>query len=273
MEFWIRIIEAINTKTETPEMYGRFHLVCWAITLLVAALLCLLYKKKCIKSVRRVLLVTALLVIVFEILKLAAYSVEYDEGIIFRFNWKHFPWQVCSLPMYIGLLASMTRGKLHDALCCFLATFAVFAGTAVMVYPGNVFVDIAVINIQTMICHGSMLCIGIFLYYTNHVKAEFKTILKATPVFVTCLGIAIAINEIGHNCGLNDVYEFDMFFISPYEKSILPIYKHLQTILPFWASALIYAAVFIMLSFLVLCVAMLLKRIIPGSRGKKKGAD
>ncbi len=272
MEFWIRILEILNTRMDTPDMYGEFHLAFWVLTLLVTALLCFLYKKGVIKSVNKVILVTTLLVIALEIIKLTVINLTDDgNGMVFDFNWKHFPWQVCSMPMYVGLLACITRrGRVHDALCSFLATFAIFAGTAVMVYPGTVFIDIVAVNVQTMICHGSMLCIGVFLYYTGHVKAEPPTIIKAIPVFAVSLTVAIIINELGYRAGFNELCEFSMFFISPYVESILPIYNYLQTVLPFFWCVVIYAEAFIFVSFLVLCVAMAIKRISSKTRNTKK---
>ena len=94
------------------------------------------------------------------------------------------------MPMYVGLLASLMRGKLQSALLSFLATFALFAGTCVMVYPGDVFTSSVWINLQSMICHASMIVIGVFLYYTGTVKAEHKTILKGMAVFSVAVEVA-----------------------------------------------------------------------------------
>ena len=85
---------------------------------------------------------------------------------------------------------------MHDSLCAYLATFAVFAGACVMVYPNDVFISTIGVNIQTMVCHGSMLTIGIFLLGSGYVKAKLKTILGAVAVFSSAVGIAVLMNEL-----------------------------------------------------------------------------
>ena len=60
------------------------------------------------------------------------FGISYEDGLSYNYAWYAFPWQFCSTPMYIGLLAGLSKGKLHDHFCAYLATFALFAGTAVM---------------------------------------------------------------------------------------------------------------------------------------------
>ncbi len=259
MEFWRKVLEVLDTTMETPAMYGWFHILCWAIALGSAVFLCFLYKKGVIKNVNRVVFVTAILVVVLEIYKLVILGISYEAEIEYEFRWGSFPWQFCSMPMYIGLLVGITRGKVRNALCCFLATYAVFAGTMVMIYPGDVFVETVGVNIQTMICHGSMITIGIFLYYTNYVKAELKTLLRAIPVFVACLASAVLVNEIGNRAGLTEETFFNMFYISPYEDGYLPVYRVVQGAVPYPWCLVIYALGFTLAALIVLMVAMVAK--------------
>ena len=114
---------------------------------------------------RRFLLVESLLITVLEIYKQINFSFHVDGiQILFDYQWYAFPFQFCSTPMYIGLLAAVVRSKsLHMRLCSYLATYALFAGICVMAYPSTVFIDTVGINIQTMIWHGSMITVGIVL--------------------------------------------------------------------------------------------------------------
>ena len=107
------------------------------------------------------------------------------------------------MPMFVGLLAGIFRkGKIHEAFCAFLATYSIYAGVCVMLYPVTVFVDTIGINIQTMVCHGSMITIGVYLLYTGYVKMEHRTILKALPVFAVAVFVAMTMNEIAYYTGL-----------------------------------------------------------------------
>ena len=257
MEFWRKVLAILDTSMTRPTGYGWFHLLFWALTIGTAVLLCVLYKKGVIKNVRRVVLITAITVIVLEIYKMINFGFDYEsEKITYSFPWSSFPWQFCSTPMLIGLIAGLTRGKFHSFLCSFLATFAVFAGTAVMVYPGDVFIETIGINIQTMICHGSMITIGIYLYATGYVKLSHKTILKAIPVFAVTLGMALIMNEVMYHSGWLNGEEFNMFYISPYFENFLPIYSDVHKAVPAPWNILIYIVGFTALAYLMLLIAM-----------------
>lgn len=231
MKFIQSILRILDTQWTQPEPYGAFHIASLAVTVLVTVLLCFLWKKGKIKNVRKVVLITAIIVGVLEIYKQINFSFGYTDGITFDYQWYAFPWQFCSTSLYIGLLAGIAKGKSHDNFCAYLATYALFAGTAVMLYPNTVFTSTLGICIQTMVCHGSMIVIAVFLYYTGYVKAEMKTLWKAIPVFVAALGIAVTLNEVAHLTGLLERETFNMFFVSPYCEPSLPVYSLVQNAL------------------------------------------
>lgn len=275
MEFWRKVLEIMDADMTTPTMYGWFHILFFALSIAAAILLCFLYKKGYITNVRRVVLIVAITVIVLEIYKQINYSFSYSDGIAFDYQWYIFPWQFCSTPMYIGLLAGLTKGKFHDYMCCFLSTFAVFAGAAVMFYPGDVFIGTIGINIQTMICHGSMITVGIFLFYTNHVKAEWKTLFKAIPVFAGCVTVAVILNEVGHAVGLTEDHFFNMFYISRHEDGHLPVYSSVQEVVPYPWCLILYLIGFTAAAGIMLLLAMGIKKLaaVIGRKSSTKVID
>ncbi|MBR5524479.1 MAG: YwaF family protein [Clostridia bacterium] len=266
--FWNRVLEIMDTQMTCPESYGWFHLLFFALSIIAGVLLCR-FGKKDERSVRRVVLVTAIVVILLEVYKLINFGFSYKEEVSFSFPWSSFPFQFCSTPMYVGLLAGLTRGRVHESLCAYLATFATFAGICVMVYPGDVFIGTVGINIQTMICHGSMLTIGIYLLGSGYVKAEHKTILKALPVFCTAVAIAMGLNEWAYRSGLTEEYYFNMFYFSPHTDPHLPLYSDVQNALGVAnpLSFIIYVAGFTLAAYLVLLLAMGIRLLV--CRGRK----
>ena len=269
MEFWINVLKVLNTQMPKPTGFGAFHIAFLAAMLLSTVYLCVFRKNDSADRVRKVVLISAIVVIVLEVYKLVNYSFSYADGkITYDFQWYAFPFQFCSTPMYVGLLAGIIKkGKVHNALCAYLATFAIFAGLAVMIYPGDVFTETAGINIQTMICHGTMLPIGAYLYATGHVKLEHKTILKALCIFAVTVGIAMILNEVAHMSGLLNTESFNMFYISPYQDPHLPVYSNVQAVVPYPLSLIIYIAGFTAAAYIMLLGAMAIRRL---AAGKKK---
>lgn len=263
MEFFKNILRFLDSEMETPEAFGWFHLLFIALTVGGAVVLCLLHKKDDPDRVRKIVLATAIAVIVLEIYKQINYSFSYSgETVEFDFQWYAFPFQFCSMPMYVGLLAGIIKkGKVHDALFAFLATYAVFAGICVMVYPGDVFISTIGINIQTMICHGSMISIGAYLLYSGCVKLQHKTILGAIAVFAICVGAAAVMNEIAYFSGLLESETFNMFFISPHCEGTLPVYSSVQQVVPFPFCLMIYMGMFSLAAYVILLAAVGIKKL------------
>ncbi len=258
MNFLCNVLEILDLQMTRPTMYGWFHILFLIVTVVATVLLCKVVGKG---NERKVVLITSIIVIVLEIYKQINYTFGVENGVITAdYEWYAFPFQFCSTPMYIGLLAGVTKGKIHDALCAYLATFSVFAGLCVMLYPSTVFIGTIGINIQTMICHGSMIAVGVYLLYTNYVKSEHKTILKAIPVFAVLVCVAVVLNEIAHLTGLLETDTFNMFFISPYCEPSLLVYSWVQGVVAFPWCLFIYVGAFSLASYIILLVSMLIKR-------------
>ena len=272
MNFLIDVLQVLNMKMQTPTPYGWFHWLFIGITVVATIVICVCLKHKTRRQVIAIVFGTAIMVAVLEIYKQINFTLVPDGNKInVDYQWYAFPWQFCSMPMYVGLLAGIIRkGKIHDALCAFLATFSVFAGVCVMLYPVSVFVDTIGINIQTMICHGSMIVIGVYLMYTGYVKIELKTIQKAIPVFACGVLIAVIMNEIAFYSGLLKEETFNMFFISRHCAPSLPVYSLVQQLVAYPWELMIYIAGFSTAALLVLLISMCVRRIVVESRKKEK---
>ncbi len=263
MEFWIKVLQFLDTSMETPGCYSLFHIFFFALSILATVYLCVFRKGDSADRVRKVVLALSIVVIILEVYKQINYTFSYADGnITADYQWYAFPFQFCSTPMYVGLLAGLTRkGKVHDALCAYLSTFAIFAGLCVMFYPGDVFIDTVGINIQTMICHGVMLPIGAYMLATGHVKLEHKTILKAMCVFAITVGMALIMNEVAYASGLLEIENFNMFYISRHLPSTLPLYSLIYAAVPYPVSLLIYIAGFTGAAYIILLAAMGIHRL------------
>lgn len=256
------LLNILDADMTTPTMYGWFHLLFFALSIAAGVLLCK-YKKPTDKFVNDLMLFTAILSIVLEVYKQINYTFSYDGSVITGdYQWYAFPFQFCSTPMYVGLLAGILRkGKIRDALCTYLATYALFGGLVVMIYPAQVFISTIGINIQTMICHGSMLTVGIYLLGTRYIKLEHKTVLKAIPVFVCLVAAATVMNEIAYFTGLLERETFNMFFISRHCEGTLPVYSIVQGFVPYPWCMIIYVVIFTLAAYIMVLLAMLIKKL------------
>ena len=262
MKFWGRLIELLDADMQTPEMYGWFHLTFFTLSIVAGLLLCRFRSRPDEQYVRRLLTATGIVVLILEVYKQINFTFSYDGAVITAdYQWYAFPFQFCSTPMFVSILASLIRNRrIHSSLCAYLGSFALFAGFAVMFYPATVFIPTIGINIQTMICHGSMITVGIYLLGTGYVKTEHKTILKAIPVFCICVILAVIMNEAAYYLGLLETDSFNMFYISRHCEPSLPVYSLVQEAVAYPWCLFIYVAGFSAAAYIILLIAMLIKR-------------
>lgn len=260
MKFLGELLNVLDARMDVPTLYGWFHLLFFAAAVGIGIVLCIT-KKPTDSFVNKLLLLVSLLSIVLEVYKQINYTFTYNgQTIEGDFQWYAFPFQFCSTPMYVGLLAFLLRKcKVRENLQAYLATYALFAGLVVMIYPAQVFISTIGINIQTMICHGSMLTIGIYLLGSQYVKLEHKTICKALPVFLCLVLTAIVMNEIAYVTGLLETETFNMFFISPHCEPSLPVYSLVQEVVPYPWCMIIYVLIFTLAAYIMLLLAMAFK--------------
>lgn len=252
-----------------PHSFGWFHLIWIGILILSTVLLCK-FIKGTDKNVFNVVLISTVSALILEVYKQTNYTFEVVDGeIITNYQWYAFPFQFCSMPMYIGVLYCIfSKTKVRHYFAAFLATFSIFGGLVVYIYPEQVFITTVGINIQTMVYHGAMIVVGVWLLYTQYVELKSKTILKAIPVFAGCTITAVVLNEVMVATKIIGDETFNMFYISPHFEGTLPIFCEVQKIIPYPYNLFIYIAGFCLAAYLILLIAIICKKIF----GKKKGA-
>ena len=156
--------------------------------------------------------------------------------------------------MYVAFLASITKNKkLEKCLYSFLATYGLVGGIAVMLYPNTVFVSETLINIQTMTHHGLMVVMGLYVIISKSIDFNFKTLINALKVFLILILIALFINITTYYIGIDNGLE--MFFISPFHTSSLPVFSIIYEKIPYILFLLFYIFIFTLGSSITLIVS------------------
>ena len=267
-----KIIDILKFSATTPKMYGWVHILSLILAIALGVLLSIIFKNANERTVRRILLITAIITLALEIYKQIVFSFSFDgQRVTFDYQWYAFPLQFCSTPMYISLLAAFIKKKwLHETLCAYLATYGLFAGLTVMFYPATVFIDWVGINIQTMVCHGSMVSIGIFLLATGYVKPKHSSMLKAFCLFTSIVGVIMILNEVVYYSGILNGETLNLFFISRHFEPSLAVYSIFQRLIPYPFCVLVYVFGFSSASYILLLINMGIHKIVSASKNKRK---
>ncbi len=259
MNAFEKFLASLDGQMETPTAYGVFHLIALAITMILTVVLCYFAirnrrnGKSNDKFVRICVLTYAIVCIILEIYKQLNFSFDSSTG-EWSYQWYAFPFQFCSTPMYVALIAGcLKKCEFQKYLYAYLGTFVVFAGLCVMFYPGDVFTSTIGINIQTMVCHGGMIVIGVLVLASGVIDLEWKTFLKAMAVFVVLVSIALIMNIIFNSTG--NTANFNMFYINPTKNCSLVILQDIQNAVPYIVFLLIYILGFSLAAFIIFSIA------------------
>jgi hypothetical protein len=241
--------DLLNYQMERPTIYGGL-MTSWFqyLSLLILGLM-LIYlfrtSKKNAFQMDRSLKIIAFIMIGFEIYKQILFT--YTNG--WSFRWYAFPFQFCSTPMYIGLLAAYTKHPIvQQGSYLFLSTYGFFAGLAVMLYPVSVYTTEVGINIQTMVHHGAMVLMGFLVMLMF--KPTTKTFMYGIAIFLALTFVAIVLNETHAMLSLSGT--FNMFFINPRFSSEIPVLSIFQPIVPGFIYIFIFLIGFSFIAWIVL---------------------
>ncbi len=245
-----RFLSFLDGQMTEPTIYGWFHWL-WILLIITACVVvCYTCKNLSKKQVKKVLGFTAGLMLFLELYKQFNFSYDVSSD-TWSYPWSVFPFQFCSTPMYIMLIAAFCkREKFERALFGFLATYSVFAGVLVLVYPGGVFTETIGINIQTMIHHGAMIVIGALLYATKSVEMKRNTALHGAPVFAVLLFLALVMNATFASVKGSNT-DFNMFYLSPVGDTPIDFLDTLFSVIPYPIILAGYAGGFMAMSLVV----------------------
>lgn len=205
-----------------PPMYGWFHLTCLAIMIVGAIGFYFLGKKYFNKAGKWIIFAIGVILAVYGTYRQFYLSYYIRGGATYNFN--YFPFQVCSIFVYLCLLTPLLKGKARELALDFMTTYCFIGGLGVLLYPDTTFSINISLDIYGMLWHSSMVWVAAFCFASR--EAPDRARLK--NLFVALCGatlVAQLINIIGYKGFFTKqgIDGFNCFFISPYINSKNPV--------------------------------------------------
>lgn len=260
-----------SIEIEKPLPYGWFHLMWLGLMVLAILLLCTAKNSGTKRFTRNTLLVYTIVSWVLEITKQLINSVSLTEAgtVVWSYQWYTAPFQFCTTPFIASLaILLMKDGKAKDATFAYLAFYTILGGCVSMFYPNTLFLRTLEIDIHTMFIHAGSVVLSMYLLISGVVKPDWKRYLSAIPVFVVFVAVAEALNVIVYyDKVLNPSTEaFNMFFISPFFDSELPVFSTLKPILPYALFVFLYLVAVSLGALVVFLIARAVRAIFARKR-------
>lgn len=205
---------------EKPVAYGPFHILFTLILLAFAIAAAWLLRHMKDKGNRVVLAVAGGLLLLAEVYKIWFHLVVDPYGWGF---WGVFPFQLCSVPMYLSLFCAFCRNeKLNSWLYEFMFAVNMFGGMMAFIEPSGINHDYVTLTVHAYVWHMTLIFLGLYLYFSNRACMDSRSYKKAVGSYLASCVVAQSFNLVFAG-------KVNCFYISPYLRSPLAVFKDIYT--------------------------------------------
>lgn len=265
MKFYESVLLFLQGEMKSPLPYGRFHFgwICLTISLIV--FLYSIRKKKSEKQLKMVLGIYGIGALILETLKQVIWSFNYEpltKIAVWDFEWYAFPFQLCTTPIFVSIMCLFLKNnKVRESLLSYLAFTTILGSFLTILLPDSCFTSDILVNVHTMWLHCGSFVVSIYLLMAGRIKINIQNLKRAIVVFLIFVLIAMILNIGIYNSGILNGETFNMFYISPYFISSLPVFDVIQQNVPYILYLSIYIFAISLGSFIVYYIAKFAKEI------------
>ncbi|MCD8084458.1 MAG: YwaF family protein [Clostridiales bacterium] len=164
-----------------------------------------------------------------------------------RYDWWYFPFQLCSLPMYLCLIIPVLKeGSLKTAAYTFLQDYGILGGIAALLVPDGFCGIHWTLTLHGYVWHILLILIGVFIRFSGCSDRSVRGFARTLPLFFSFCAVALAINVLAPGHG-----KTDMFYISPYHPTPQPVFHGIALAIGILPANLIYLLCVCLGAFLI----------------------
>ncbi|MBR2343498.1 MAG: YwaF family protein [Clostridia bacterium] len=215
-ELFIKISEWDYTATP-PSAYGTFHLLFTVLGFLFCALAALGLRKIGERGSNAILLAVGIFLAVTEIYKQLFYYYAMDSYA--HYHWWIFPFQLCSIPMYLCLIIPFLReGRVKGAMYNFLASYNLLGGFIAFFEPSGLIHSHWTLTLHAFVWHMLIVFVGVFVGISGRANLRGRGFLHNAVFFVGLAAVAFAINLSLRGVSAGSV---NMFYVGPSNSPLI----------------------------------------------------
>ncbi len=246
-----------------PKPYGVFHLIFTVLSLALIIAICYFIRNRGDRTFRSVMFSLGALLIISEIYKQIYYYFAVN-GV--GYNWDVFPFQLCSVPMYLSVvIGCMKKNGIRDTMCEYLACIGFLGGIMAYIEPSGILNEHYFTIIHSCIWHAILIFMGLYVLVTDNACNRLGDYKKAAVVLGGVVLTATAFNVIFRN-----KQDFNMCYISPFYRTPLAVFSTFDSILMDSLgqyigriiSVIIYITALLLGGFMVYSIAYFTKKLV-----------
>ena len=228
------LMRSIAAEMTPPPAYGSVHIILMIVGLTLCISLAWLCRKFDDRKNKILLLSFSGVLILSEIFKqIFLYYVIEDGGI----SWGEFPFQMCSLPMYLCPLAVLSKNeRISKAAYGFMMCFNLLGGLAGALEPSGIFLDYIPLTVHAVVWHYSLIFLGLYIIFSRRAGTDKQGLFDIIKLFLLCCFVAFCINTL---VGITVGETANMFFVGPNNSPII-VFNTISEKFGWAASTIIY---------------------------------
>lgn len=238
VDFLDKAIESTAWEMTPPPAYGAFHLSFTFIGIALCVLAAYKLRGLSERGHKTVLFCAGTFLILTEIYKQLFYYfyMSNPEGAN-RYDWWIFPFQLCSVPMYLCIIAVFLKpGAVQNGIYGFMTTYNLLGGLMAFIEPSGITHGYWTLTLHAYLWHMTLIFIGIYLIFSGRCAKTKKDFLHAAVTFVALCAVAFSINLIFWDASGGDI---NMFFVGP-RVSSLAVFKDIAANFGWYVSTALY---------------------------------
>lgn len=208
--------ESMAWPMEKFPAYGAFHILYTLIGFAVCGITAWKLRGVRDKTAGWILFGVGLVLIVSEAFKQLFYYFAMMDN---RYSWGDFPFQLCSIPMYLCMVAPWLKpGKLQRGMYSFMVLFNLLGGAISFTEPSGLLHDRWFLTGHALLWHTMLVFIGLFLCFSKrggNQKGDYKGAVLtflALSLMAFCMNVFVQ-NVLGES--------MNMFFVGPGNSPIV----------------------------------------------------
>ena len=228
-----------------PTQFGVVHLAILAGIVLLSAGAALLLRKQPEQRLTKLIGILGALMILAEIGKQwFVRTYVYPNGA----TW-FFPWQLCSIAMYVSFLLPFLRGKARDAALVFLGSFSLLAAIVALLVPGDMLRPQIALFCHSFAYHAVMVIESVAAICILARRERKPPFAPALCLFLITAAVSEIINVVCHSFFGDRKPVANMFNITPYHPTTQPVFRQIALSLGILPEILIYLGVIVLASW------------------------
>ena len=245
-------------RMDAPQLFSGFHIAASLLAAALAVVAALLVSRRAVseKRVRKVLAFTGWVLLFLEVYKqLFLYYTVNGQA----FDFWYFPFQLCSVPMYLCIFLPLFKKRSRATLMTFMGGYTFVSAAAALIYPEDILRPYIALTAHGFIWHGILLFISLLIYITGCADSDLRGQGRAAVLFLILCMIAVNINIVAEPVmpairAAHPAVSHDwaaMFYLNPFHISPQPVIGSIQKTAGIPAGLALYIIAIIIVSSLV----------------------